>query len=168
VGLFCVQGARIAEATTIIVVDPLTARLEQAVALGATHAAHPDDLDAVMADVAPDGVDFAFEVVGSCELAEIALQHTRSHGTTVLVGIPPTGQRLDLDPAQLLRREKWLTGTMYGSEDPAVALPMLLDHVRSGALRLEPLLGPSFSLEEVDAAVRASLEGVAGRVIVRP
>ncbi|MFN0154128.1 MAG: alcohol dehydrogenase catalytic domain-containing protein [Gaiella sp.] len=167
VGQFVVQGARIAGAATIVVADPLEARREQALASGAAHVVAPDELAEVLARVAPDGVDFAFDVVGDPMLSETALGFTRSHGTAVLVGLPPTGSRLDLDPAQFLRREKWLTGTMYGSEDPAVALPLLLDHVATGALRLDALLGPSFPLDDVDAAVRASLAGSAGRVMVR-
>jgi hypothetical protein len=39
--------------------------------------------------------------------------------------------------------------------------------VRSGALDLAAALGPTFPLDQVDAAVRASLAGEAGRVLVR-
>ena len=98
----------------------------------------------------------------------MALRFTRSGGTTVIVGLPPTGMRLDLDPADFTRREKFLTGTMYGSEDPAVALPILLDHVAAGRLELASLLGETFSLERIDEAVQASLELPAGRVLVEP
>ena len=84
----------------------------------------------------------------------------------MIVGLPATGLRLDLDPAQFTRREKWLTGTMYGSEDPAVALPILLDHVRSGDLELSSLVGPIYPLEQIEDAVQASLGGAAGRVVV--
>jgi S-(hydroxymethyl)glutathione dehydrogenase/alcohol dehydrogenase len=44
VGQFCVQGARIAGAEAIVVVDPLDARLELARELGATHTTGPDGL----------------------------------------------------------------------------------------------------------------------------
>ena len=57
---------------------------------------------------------------------------------------------------------------MYGSEDPAVALPLLLEHVRAGRLELGSLVGPVYPLEQVDDAVNASLAGSAGRVLVRP
>jgi S-(hydroxymethyl)glutathione dehydrogenase/alcohol dehydrogenase len=57
---------------------------------------------------------------------------------------------------------------MYGSEDPAVALPVLLEHVRDGRLELESLVGPEFALDEIGEAVDASLAGAAGRVLVRP
>ena len=102
------------------------------------------------------------------ELAETALRFTRSGGTTVIVGLPAAGARLDLDPAQFTRREKRLTGTMYGSEDPAVALPVLLEHVRAGTLDLHGLVGPEYPLDRVDEAIEAALGGVPGRVLVTP
>ena len=44
VGQFVVQGARIAGAAEVLVVDPVEARREQALGLGATRACAPDDL----------------------------------------------------------------------------------------------------------------------------
>jgi S-(hydroxymethyl)glutathione dehydrogenase/alcohol dehydrogenase len=168
VGQFAVQGARIAGASTIVVADPVEARREQALRLGATHAFGPDELAGQLQEVAPDGVDFGFDAVGDPETTEVALSGTRSGGRTVVVGLPAVGARLDLDPAHFVRREKWLTGTMYGSEDPAVALPVLLEHVRAGRLELAGLVGPEFSLDEINEAVEASLAGAPGRVLIRP
>jgi S-(hydroxymethyl)glutathione dehydrogenase / alcohol dehydrogenase len=168
VGQFCVQGARIAGAETIVVVDPVEERLGLARELGATHTTDPDGVKALMKEVLPDGADRAFDVVGNPETAALALRFTRSGGTCVIVGIPATGERLDLDFGEFNRREKFLTGTMYGSEDPAVALPILLDHARAGRLRLRELLGPTYPLEQVNDAFDASLAGSRGRVLVIP
>ncbi len=168
VGQFVVQGARIAGAVTIVAVDPLEGRREQALRLGATHAFDPDGVEAELEALAPDGVDYALDAVGDPSTVELALRLTRSGGTTVIVGLPAAGARLDLDPGQFNRREKWLTGTMYGSEDPAVALPVLLDHVREGRLELAGLVGPEFPLERINEAIEASLAGVPGRVMVTP
>ena len=55
VGQFVVQGARIAGAELVVVVDPVEGRREQTLRLGATHAVHPDDLAELLADVAPGG-----------------------------------------------------------------------------------------------------------------
>ncbi len=136
--------------------------------LGATHAVHPDELKELVAAVAPEGADYAFDAVGFPETSATALRFTRSGGTAVMVGLPPTGLRLDLDPGEFLRREKFLTGTMYGSEDPAVALPLLLGHVAAGRLELASLLGEVFPLHRIDEAVQASLALPAGRVLVEP
>jgi S-(hydroxymethyl)glutathione dehydrogenase/alcohol dehydrogenase len=168
VGQFCIQGARIAGAGAIIAVDPLPARLDLARELGATHVTDPDGLKELMKEVASDGADRALDVVGNPETSAFALRFTRSGGTCVIVGIPATGERLDLDFAEFNRREKFLTGTMYGSEDPAVALPILLEHVREGRLKLRELLGPAFPLDRVNDAFDASLAGSPGRVLVIP
>jgi S-(hydroxymethyl)glutathione dehydrogenase / alcohol dehydrogenase len=166
VGQFVVQGARIAGASTIVAVDPLEGRREQVLTLGATHAAAPEALKETMKEAAPDGVDYAFDAVGAPETSALALRWTRNGGTAVIVGLPAGGARLELDPAEFNRREKFLTGSMYGSEDPAVALPLLLEHVRAGKLELKPLLGPRFALDQVNEAFEASLAGTPGRVLV--
>ena len=98
----------------------------------------------------------------------LALRWTRNGGRTVLVGLPAAGERLDLDPAEFVRREKELTGSMYGSEDPRLALPVMLEHVRSGALQLKPMVGARFALDDVNDAIEASLAGSPGRVVVEP
>jgi S-(hydroxymethyl)glutathione dehydrogenase/alcohol dehydrogenase len=168
VGQFAVQGARLAGAAAIVSVDPFEGRRAQALRLGATHAVAPDELADTLAGIAPEGADVALDAVGDPATTATALRHTRSGGTAVLVGLPGAGLRLDLDPGEFVRREKWLTGTMYGSEDPAVALPILLDHVRAGRLELASLLGDAYPLDRVDEAVQASLAGASGRVLVTP
>ncbi len=166
VGQFVVQGARIAGAGAIVCVDPIEARLERVRQLGATGTATPERLKETMREALPDGADYAFDAVGNADTSVLALRWTRNGGTCVLVGLPPAGARLDLDPADFSRREKFLTGSMYGSEDPAVALPVLLDHVRGGRLLLEPLVGPRYGLDSVNEAIEASLAGSPGRVLV--
>ena len=162
VGQFAVQGARIAGAREIVCADPLEERLERARALGATRAVSPDELRI------DGGADYAFDCVGAPETTALALRWTTSGGLCVMVGLPAAGARLDLDPAEFNRREKRLTGTMYGSEDPAVALPVLLEHVRTGRLDLAGMVGPIFALDDVNEAVDASLAGAPGRVLVTP
>ena len=168
VGQFVVQGARIAGASAIVVSDPVEARLEAARRAGATHLATPDDLRDVIRRELPNGADYGFDAVGDPAISETALRFTRDGGTTVIVGLPAQGLRLDLDPFELIRKEKLLTGTLYGSADPAVSLPAMLEHVRAGRLDLSSSLGPSFSLDDVNDAVEASLAGEPGRVLVRP
>jgi S-(hydroxymethyl)glutathione dehydrogenase/alcohol dehydrogenase len=168
VGQFVVQGARIAGAAEILVVDPVDGRREQALALGATRACAPDDLREAMRELDPEGVDYAFDAVGAPATTKLALRWTRGGGTAVVVGLPAGGEKLELDPFEFSNREKTLTGTIYGSEDPAVALPRLLELVAEGRLDLASLVGPSFPLDRADAAFRASLAGEPGRVLVVP
>jgi S-(hydroxymethyl)glutathione dehydrogenase/alcohol dehydrogenase len=168
VGQFVVQGARIAGATEILVVDPVEGRREQALAMGATRACAPDDVRDAVRELDREGVDYAFDAVGAPATTKLALRWTRGGGTAVVVGLPAGGEKLELDPFEFSNREKTLTGTIYGSEDPAVALPRLLDLVRSGDLDLGSLVGRSFPLDRADDAFQASLAGEPGRVLVTP
>ena len=162
VGQFVVHGARIARAGAIVACDPVASRLDAARAAGATHVCRPDDLRDLLRAELPDGVDYGFDAVGDPTTTVTALRSTRDGGTAVIVGLPAQGLRLDLDPFELIRKEKRLTGTLYGSEDPAVSLPAMLEHVREGRLDLAASLGPSFPLDRADEAVQASRASPAG------
>jgi S-(hydroxymethyl)glutathione dehydrogenase/alcohol dehydrogenase len=168
VGQFAVQGARLAGAARVIAVDPVAARRQLALDVGATSACSPDEVGAVVAEAAEEGVDYAYDAVGSPATAQLALEHTRPGGVAVLIGMPPAGARLDLDPAHFTQREKTLIGTIYGSEDPAVGLPKLIAEVERGGLALQPLVGPVFALDDAQEAVEASLAGEPKRVLVSP
>jgi Zn-dependent alcohol dehydrogenase len=168
VGQFVLQGARLAGAGVVVSVEPTPARREQATRLGAAAALSPEDVSKTMRELLPDGADYAFDAVGEPETTKLAMRWTRNGGTCVVVGLPAGATRLELDPAEFYRREKRLTGTIYGSEDPAVSLPILLDHVRAGRLDLGGMLGPAFPLDRVNDAIEASLGGAPGRVLVRP
>jgi S-(hydroxymethyl)glutathione dehydrogenase/alcohol dehydrogenase len=159
VGQFCVQGARIAGAARIVAADPLPGRREQALRLGATEAIDPDDVPA-------DEFDYALDAVGGNETFGLAVRATRGGGTVVAGGMAAAGVRYELEPGQLTNEEKVLTGSLYGSEDPAVALPSVIDQVRAGNLDLAGALGPSFPLERAEEAFRTALAGEPGRVLV--
>lgn len=158
VGQFVCQGARIAGAARIVAVDPLPARREQALLLGATEAHEPTGVEGTF--------DYAFDAAGGADTFALAVRAARGGGMVVAVGMPPTGVAYELAPAELTNEEKTLTGSLYGSEDPAVALPALLEHIRAGRLDLEHALGPSFPLEHANDAIEAALAGAAGRVLV--
>jgi S-(hydroxymethyl)glutathione dehydrogenase / alcohol dehydrogenase len=160
VGIFCVQGARLAGASRVVAVDPVEARREQARRLGATEAVGPEDVEA--------GFDYAFDAVGGAPTFELAVRSIRGGGTAVAVGMAPAGATYALAPGELTNEEKTITGSLYGSEDPAVALPAVLEHVRAGRLDLEHMVGPRFRLDDAEQAVQASLAGVPGRVLVMP
>ena len=121
-----------------------------------------------MRELAGEGFDFALDAVGAPETTASALRFVRGGGTVCLVGMPAAGARLDLDPFDFTSREKALTGTIYGSEDPATLLPRLVDLVREGALELGAIVGPSYPLEQVNEAIADALAGNPRRVLVTP
>ncbi len=89
---------------------------------------------------------FTALVIGAGGVGQFVVQGARIAGAVEI---------LVVDPVEA-RREQ------------ALALPRLLDLVRSGELKLADLVGPSFPLDQADEAFRASLAGEPGRVLVTP
>ena len=89
VGLAAIQGARLAGAGSIIAVDRNTGKAALAAKLGASHfvAADEDTKKAVRALAGSEGVDYAFDCVGSARTIRDAWSMTRRGGGTCVVGI---------------------------------------------------------------------------------
>lgn len=162
VGQFAIQGARIAGAPRIVAVDPSPERRRLAFELGATEAVAPDEL----ADREP--FMRAIDAVGSPGTMTAAVEAVHPGGRVVVVGLPKSGVRVELDPTELVAREKTITGSYYGSSNPVESLGRLLDLVRDGSLLLEPLLGSRHPLERINEAVIEAQSAAGGRVLLIP
>ncbi len=104
VGLSALLGARLAGASRIVVVDPVAAKRELALELGATDAVDAG-ADAVVDQVrrATDGgADQAIETVGSELVLAQAYEATRPGGTTVTVGLPHPSRMLSIPAVTLV------------------------------------------------------------------
>ncbi|HEX2274030.1 MAG TPA: Zn-dependent alcohol dehydrogenase [Acidimicrobiales bacterium] len=170
VGLNVVQGARIAEAGTIIAIDANPSKLPMAEALGATvavDASRTDPVSAVMTLTAERGADVAFEVVGLGPTIDQAIAMTRRGGQTVLVGIPSVDVMLQL-PAWvgLILQEKTIKGCWYGSADVRRDIPRLIELYRKGELQLDALVSRRIELSEVNAAFEALVAGEVARSVI--
>jgi S-(hydroxymethyl)glutathione dehydrogenase/alcohol dehydrogenase len=164
VGLSVVQGARLAGAERIIAVDLMQEKTELARALGATDTVLVDgnDLDAQVRELLPDGVDYAFDAIGRTNTTEHAIRMLAIGGAAVLVGLPPEGTQAVFDPLTLAVLDQRILGSNYGSVRPARDIPVFVDLVMDGSLRLEELVSARVPL---DAAVSALAELDSGRAL---
>jgi S-(hydroxymethyl)glutathione dehydrogenase/alcohol dehydrogenase len=170
VGLNVVQGAAIAGAGTIVAVDVVPAKLETALALGATHAVDASTANAVEAvrDLSAGGVDHAFEAIGRPQTIELAIQLPGRGGQAILVGMAPPEARVPIDALTITLEERAIRGCWYGSCRPLVDFPLLVELYTSGRLRLDPLI-TECSLDDVNEAFRRMEAGETARsVIVYP
>lgn len=155
VGMSVVQGARLAGASRIIVSDPIGARRDVALGLGATDAVDPagTDLPATVQELTGGGVDYAFEVVGRAALVRDCIWSTRAGGTTVMVGAMPLDDPLVIEPAVVFAStERKLLGTLLGSSNSLREVPRLLDLWRAGRLDLDALITARRPIGEVNEA----------------
>ncbi|WP_416841491.1 zinc-binding dehydrogenase [Haloferax sp. DFSO52] len=154
VGLSAVQGARLANATDIVVVDLVAEKLDTARDLGATETVDASETDPVeYLQEEFGGVDYAFDVVGHPTVVEQAIAALRPTGTAVLVGTPPAGiHELGIELHDFILDEKQVLGSFNGSFDLQEAIPKLAALVAAGDLVVDDLIS---SVRPLDALPEA-------------
>lgn len=168
VGLCAVQGARIAGADPIIVVDGSPEKAGLARSLGATHSLEPGpDLGKqVRALTGGRGADHAIECVGRAETIRTAWGLTRRGGHATIVGLGATTDTLTFNALEIAHFARTLRGSMYGNCDPVADIPVLLDHVRSGRLDLAALVTRRITLAGVEDAFATMSAGQGVRSLI--
>ena len=169
VGLNVIQGARMLSASKIIAVDVNDAALEFSSKFGATdsvNARHSDPVKKIKDITGGKGVDYAFEVFGSTETSTLAYKSTAKGGTTVIVGLAPVGAEAGIDVTELVRLEKKIQGSYYGSAIPAVDMYKILDYTKSGKIDVGGLITNRYSLEQINEAYEELAKGPVGRGII--
>ncbi len=167
VGLSVIQGARIAGAKTIVAVDPVPARRELAVTLGATHAVDPRGEDSTRAvkKIVPGGVHYAFEVIGRPDTMAQAFAMVRASGLAIVVGVTSPSDSVPIR-AGGFQQQKAIIGSAYGSAVPRRDFPRFIELYRKGELRLEPMITAQIALEEVNEAFEAMTRGEGARSVI--
>ncbi|MFI6326093.1 alcohol dehydrogenase catalytic domain-containing protein [Nonomuraea sp. NPDC050556] len=165
VGLNVVQGAVLAGATTIIAADVAEQKLKLAERFGATHTVLAQDLPAQVGEIVRGGVDYAFDATGVAGVLGQAFAATQPGGTTVMVGSPPQGQRLEIEPG-LLFASRRLMGTQGGDAAPLRDLPMLAGQYLRGRLDLDGLITERVPLADVNEAVERVRQGAVARSVI--
>jgi Zn-dependent alcohol dehydrogenase len=167
VGLQVVAGARLAGAGRIIAVDRDAAKLELALARGAT-----DAIDATSGDVAErvlaltgGGVDHAIEVVGRPETIRLAWDVLRSGGTATVVGLAPVGVEVALPAIEFLS-EKTIQGCYIGSAGVAAELPSYIALAADGRLELADVVSHVGGLDGVEQAFERLRRGEGVRSVL--
>jgi NDMA-dependent alcohol dehydrogenase len=153
VGLSVIQGALIAGARRIIAIDTLAPKLEMARKFGATDTiVFSEDPVKEVKKITAGGPDYAFECVGSGELAATAYRAIRRGGLAVVVGVAKPSDSTVIRTMTLPFEEKTITGSYFGSCVPRVDFPRLLALYMAGRLKLEELITRRYPIAEAPQA----------------
>ena len=153
VGLSVIQGAQIAGAGRIIAIDTLEPKLAMAKKFGATDTIlFKEDPVKELKKLTGGGPDYAFECVGSGELAATAYRAIRRGGLAVVVGVAKPSESTSVRTMTLPFEEKTLTGSYFGSCVPRVDFPRMLSLYLAGRLKLEELITRRYSIAEAPQA----------------
>jgi S-(hydroxymethyl)glutathione dehydrogenase/alcohol dehydrogenase len=168
VGLSAVQGARLAGASQIITVDPSGSKESMARLLGATSVLTTGaNVVAEIRELTEGrGADHAIECVGRSDAIRTAWSSTRRGGRTTVVGMGSRDDVLTFNALELAYFARTLEGCRYGSADPAVEIPILIEHVAAGRLDLQALVSDRIGLDDIDAAFDRMGVGHGARSVV--
>lgn len=165
VGINVVQFAA-AAGGQVIAVDLSEAKLEMARQLGAEEAINPSgtaDVGKAVRKITGDGAEVALEVVGSPGTIAMGFSTLRRGGRLCLVGYSAS-------PAELpAHRVMFLEQTVVGSLGcRPTDYPRVVELVRRGKVRLDPVVTGRVSLEEIGTAADRLRRGEGFRTVVVP
>ena len=169
VGLNTIQGAVLASAERIIAVDLVQKKLDLAKDFGATdlvNASEVNPVDQIQDLTSGKGVDYAFEVVGNPNTIEQAYNMIRPAGTVVVVGISHHEATINIDAQQLVRQEKRIIGSFYGSSGPRIDMPKILELYNQGKIKLDELITKNYRLNQVNQAFEDMEAGENARGVI--
>jgi Zn-dependent alcohol dehydrogenase len=166
VGLNVIMGAKLLNAAQIIAVDIRESQLEFAMKFGATHSVNASDRDPVaqVKELTGGlGADYTFEVFGSAETIKAAYDMSAKRGTVTVVGIAPMDAEASFNAVDIVRNEKTIRGTYYGSARSRNDMPAMVELYLSGKLNLDDLVVRHYGLDQINQAYDDMDQGEVGR-----
>ncbi|KAF2733117.1 NAD(P)-binding protein [Polyplosphaeria fusca] len=147
VGMLAVMAAKLRGCRTIIAVDRVQSRLDISSSVGATHTINTKDFANLTGDVVDAikaietlGSNFILDTTGVLALIEAGIQALAARGQMILIGVPPPGETLAIDPVTLLGPGKMIRGCIEGDAKPEKYIPQMIQWYREGKLPIEKLI----------------------------
>lgn len=145
IGLLALQLARNAGAEVMVITrNPAKRDLAHSIGAKATAVTATEALE-----VWPKGADVVLECAGVPETVELAPALTRSGGRIVILGVLPKGQKVRIEPFDLLFREIQMLHSFINPFTQSRAAAM----IASKAVQVAPLISRLIPLAEAPAAI---------------
>jgi aryl-alcohol dehydrogenase len=170
VGMAAVMAGVIQGCSTIILAEPIAARRELGLTLGATHVIDPvaQDLTAAIRAILPVGAGYAVDTSGRVEAIEQLLGALAVRGKLGLVGVaPPDRAALSVNLNLAVANGQQIMGIMEGDSDPQSFIPQLIQLNREGRFPFEKLI-QTFALGQIEEAIAAQASGECTKAVLIP
>ncbi len=171
IGLSVVQGAVMAKAGRIVVVDINPAKFEMAKLLGATDFINPKDypdtpIQQVIVELTDGGVDYSFECIGNVHVMRSALECChKGWGESIIIGVAGAGQEISTRPFQLVTGRVW-RGSAFGGVKGRSQLPGYVDRYMAGEIKIDEMITEVLPLERINEAFALMHEGKVIRSVI--
>ena len=111
------------------------------------------------------GADYTFEAFGSAETVRRPTRR-RARADGGHRGLASMAIMASIDAAELVRQEKTLKGTYYGTARPAVDMLTMVDLYLGGQIEIDGLVGKKYALDEINEAFKDLERSALGRGVI--
>lgn len=143
----------------VAAVDPVEAKRDAALALGAAGACEPEAAEVGAFDV-------VIEAAGSARAFETAYRMLGPGGRLVTVGLPAPGAMATIAPLDLVAGGRSIIGSYLGSAVPRRDIPVFVEMWRAGRLPVERLVSHHIGLDDLNAGLDRLASGAAIRQVI--
>ena len=150
IGLSVLLPAKAQGASAMYVTDKIDGRLDLATKAGATWGGNPDKEDVVgkVKELEPGGLDVVFECCGEQEALDQAVDMLKPGGKLLLIGIPPTAERVTFLIDKLRHKEICIQNVRRQCH----CVQPSLDMIARGDLDVSVMITHRFPFEQTQAA----------------
>ncbi|MCJ8052577.1 zinc-dependent alcohol dehydrogenase family protein [Shinella curvata] len=169
IGMLTVQLARLAGATAVVLVTRQAVRRQLAEEIGATHSFDPGTGDAIegiagKSGLVPCGADVVIECAGVAETMMLAPKLARNGGTVVILGVMPQGEKIEIEPFDLLFREVKILTSFLNPHVHGRAAAL----IASGTIKVDRLISRRIGINDLPDAVANPPRPGEVKVLVMP
>lgn len=167
IGQIMLQLARLAGAAKVVLSEPVAARRELAVRLGADGAIDPihENLNQRLSELlSKDGADVVIECVGSPRTSGQAIDAAAGCGRVLLFGVPDPEAVLQTKMHPIFQKELTIMGSFVNPDTHSRAVALL----SSGQMKLKELITHRFPVSQLESAIQMQVSAESIKVLVKP
>ena len=166
IGLLMVQLAKLRGAGTVILSEPVAARREIGLKVGADYAIDPlaaDPLEQIQKITGRKGVDVAIECVGKVFATKQAFDIADRGARLLLFSVPAPGATFDMPLTDVFNKELKIYGSFVNPDSHQEAV----DLINAGRIQTAPLITHRYPIERLEEAIHMQMSAESIKVIVK-
>ena len=167
IGLLMVQLAKLRGAGTVILSEPVAARREVGLQVGADYAIDPlasDPLEQVRNLTGRQGVDVVIECVGKVFATQQSFDLADRGGRILLFSVPSPDAKFDMPLIDVFKKELKIYGSFVNPDSHQQAV----DLINAGRIQTAPLITHRYPIEQLEEAIHMQMSAESIKVQIIP
>ena len=166
------QGAALAGAHQIVVVEPVEWKREKILEFGATHTAASQEEAFFLVQGITNGAmaDKAILCVGTAKGEHVGqmMSMIKKCGRAVVTSVAPMlDDQVKMNLFEFAMQRKELVGCIFGNANPQVDIPRLLSLYKAGKLKLDEMITTEYTLDEINKGYQDMRDGKNFRGLIK-